>query len=173
MSDSVRENISLYQLQNRFYFDKQFTSTLPLHLSDVFNKSLKVKKLSEILVKLLESVQVGSFRQIPDVDMLVSKLKVGADHSVCFVLGNYSLVKSSYFQFNISNASFNIELVLEDPRIFTWRTVSIHKLRIQGDTLIVDKNQWRTYNLDLSRDVFVERDPTKNCTVYPNNEYKS
>ena len=84
-----------------------------------------------------------------------------------------SLVKGSYFQFNISNASFNIELVLEDPRILTWRTVSIHKLRIQGNALIVDKKQWRTYNLDLSQDVFVERDPTKNCTVDPKNEFES
>ena len=105
--------------------------------------------------------------------MLVSKLKVCADNSVCFVLGNYSLAKSSFFQFNICDASLNIELLLVDPRIFTLRTISIHKLRVQGDRLLVDKNHWRTYNLDLNQDVFVEKDPTKNCAVYPNREYES
>ena len=150
-----------------------FFSILPLHLSDVFQKSLKVKKLSEIITAVSESVQVGIGREFLDVNILVSKLKVRADNSVCFVLGNYSLAKSSFFTFNYRYASFNIELILVDPRIFTWRTISIHKLRIQGDRLLVGQNQWRTYNLDLNQYVFVEKDPTKNCTVYPNSEYES
>ena len=38
--------------------------------------------------------------------------------------------------------------------------------------LLIDVN-YRSYNLDLRQDVFVEKDPTKNCTVYPNSEYDS
>ena len=153
-----------------------FQISLALHISDVFHKSLKVKKLSEVLTykaSLAENVEVGNYTKIPDVDMLVSMLKVRADNSVCFVLGNYSLAKGTFFLFNLCNSSCSIELVLVDPNMFTWRTISIQKLSNQGDRLLLEKNQWLTFNLDLSRDVFVEKDPTKNCTVYPNNEYES
>ena len=132
-----------------------------------------MKKLSEVLTSLSESVEAGSYREIPDVNMLVSILKVRADNSVCFVLGNYSLAKYSFIQFDLCNASCKIELVLVDPNMLTWRTISINKLSNQGDRLLLDTNQWRTYNLDLSHDVFVEKDPTKNCTIYPNSEYDS
>ena len=119
---------------------------------------------------LSESIQAGGYRVITDVDKLVSSLKIRADNSLCFVLGQYSLTQNAYYQFNLCNGSWDIELV---PNIFTWRTISINKLRIQGDALITNKNHWHTYNLDLSQEVFVEKDPTKNCTVYPNNESES
>ena len=137
----------------------------------MFHTSLRVKKLSRVLT-LLAEVQDGMFRDIIDVDTLVSKFKVRADNSVCFVLGHHSLAENSFFQFNLHNSSYNIELVLVDQNIFTWRTINIHKLRMQGDRLLIDEN-YRSYNLDLRQDVFVEKDPTKNCTVYPNSEYES
>ena len=141
----------------------------------MFHTSFKVKKLSKILT-LLSEVQDGKYRDIVDVDVLVSKIKLRADNSVSFVLGHHSLAKTSFFKFNLCNSSCNstctVELVLVDPNIFTWRTINIHKLSMQGDRLLVDKN-YRSYNLDLRQDVFVEKDPTKNCTVYPNSEHES
>ena len=141
----------------------------------MFDKSLKVKKLSEVL-SLLAELKGGNYTNILDVDKLVSKLKVRADNSVCFVLGHHSLAQMSFFKFNLCNSSCKstrtVELVLVDPNIFTWRTINIHKLSMQGDRLLIDEN-YRSYNLDLRQDVFVEKDPTKNCTVYPNSEHKS
>ena len=122
---------------------------------------------------MAETVKDGGYSDIPDVDVLVSKVKVRADNAVCFVLGNYSPEKRTFFHFNLKNASLNIELVLLDPNIFTWRTIVIHKLSIQGDRMLMKENLYGTYNLDLSQDVFVEKDPTKNCKVYPNSEYES
>ena len=124
-------------------------------------------------MRLSESVHSGGYRKIPDVDVLVSKIRARADNAICFVLGNFSLAKRTLFHFNHTNESFNIELVLLDPNIFTWRTIIIHKLSIQGDRFLMKENLWVTYNLDLSQDVFVEKDPTKNCTVYPNKDDKS
>ena len=138
-----------------------------------FYKSIRVQKLCEILIMLSESMQAGGYRVIPDVDKLVSSLRIRADNSLCFVLGQFSLPQNAYYQFNLCNGSCDIELVLVNPNIFTGRTISIHKLRIQGDRLLTDENGWHTYNLDLSQDGFVEKDPAKNCTIYPNNESES
>ena len=132
-----------------------------------------VKKLSQFLPKLSE-LEDGDFDEVLDVDKLVSKLKIRSDNSVCFVLGHYSLAKTTFFEFNLTgcNSSCNIELVLVDPNIFTWRDINIHKLSMQGDRLLIGR-KYRSYNLDLRQEVFVENDPTKNCTVYPNSEYES
>ena len=39
--------------------------------------------------------------------------------------------------------------------------------------MLMKENLYGIYNLDLSQYVFVEKDPTKNCRVYPNNDYES
>ena len=52
-----------------------YPRNFPLHLSDVFHKSLKVKKLSDVFTSLAE-IQDGNYVEKLDVDVLVSKIKV-------------------------------------------------------------------------------------------------
>ena len=133
-----------------------------------------VKKLSDVVKEITELDDL-EHRAVPDIDSLVSTLKINIDGSVCFVLGNYNVVRNTVFTFNAVPNIKEIELFFEDPLLFTQRTMLTNRLNFHGSRFLVDmaKNTSQKFNMEIGQEVFVENAPNINCIVYPNKEYES
>ena len=136
--------------------------------------SMSVKKLSDVVSEIAE-LDVLGFRYVPHIDHLVSTLKINIDGSVCFVLGNYNVVRNIIITFNAVQKINHIELFFEDSKFFTMRTMLTHRLNFQGSRFLVDmaKNTLQKFNIEIRQEVFVENAPSINCVVYPSKEYES
>ena len=96
----------------------------------------------------------------------------------CFTLKPKAVLKADplniFLQPNLP--FYEIEVKLSDINLYSGRQIVAHAMNHQGDRIATTNLQTqriKLYYVELSQEVYVEEDPTKNCTNYPNSEHET
>ena len=70
----------------------------------------------------------------------------------------------------------DLEVELSDINLYSQRLIVTHSISHKGDQMVKKHSQTqnlKVFYVELNQVAYVEEDPTKNCTNYPNNKYMS
>ena len=74
-------------------------------------------------------------------------------------------------------SEFDIKILVEDKELLSCnRQIMQHQLLFSGDDIRLEKSKkfiGRSYSIAFTKTEFVEKDTTKNCKIYPNEDFES
>ena len=150
---------------------------MPTNISD-FNEKLSIwKKLSDIVQMfiILKESSIESLTGKKEINSLVESARVFyAEY--CFTLKPNTLSNAESVTIVMQpNLMFQeIQIKLSDINLYSGRHIVAHSLNHRGDqisTKALQQNILKIFYVELSQEVYVKDDPTKNCTNYPNSEH--
>ena len=120
--------------------------------------------MNRILDKMVVNLMVASARQFYA--------------EFCFTLKPKAVLKADSLNIFLQpNLPFDeLEVKLSDINLYSGRQIVAHAMNHQGDRIATTNLQTqriKLYFVELSQEVYVEDDPTKNCTNYPNSEHET
>ena len=167
------------QVQNKALLSWSGYETTFTDPSQFLDTVLLWKKLSDFVSSLI-ILNDGNWKVLTDksdIDDLVQE----TNHYVsqyCFTLKPDFISKTSSVEILFSsNASLEVDILLQDAGIFTRRTILEHSTNYRGVKVGTKAGDNRTFVKDfiveVSQEVFAEEDVTKNCSIYPNDRHRS
>ena len=167
------------QVQNKALLSWSGYETTFTDPSQFLDTVLLWKKLSDFVSSLI-ILNDGNWKVLTDksdIDNLVQE----TNHYVsqyCFTLKPDFISKTSSVEILFSsNASLEVDILLQDAGIFTKRTILEHSTNYRGVKVGTKAGDNRTFVKDfiveVSQEVFAEEDVTKNCSIYPNDRHRS
>ena len=74
-------------------------------------------------------------------------------------------------------SEYDIKILVEDKELSSCnRPIMQHQLLFSGDDIRLEKSKkfiGRSYSIAFTKTEFIEKDRTKNCKIYPNDDFKS
>ena len=148
-------------------------------VSDLVWKMSTWKQLSEI-VKSIWIVREESIEMESDKEKIYSAVESARIFlsEFCFTLKQNFFVGAEALVVNLqANLTFQeIEIKLNDISLYSGRHILAHSMNHKGDRMFIKssgQDLMRTYFVDISQEVYVEEDSTKNCVNYPTNKFDS
>ena len=83
------------------------------------------------------------------------------------------LIQSIYFWFNGRKNISSIQIKAQGRHLVSHRDLFHNSFYSTGDAVIGDPGFYKKYGIEISENVYVEEDPSKDCRDYPNKEYES
>ena len=137
-----------------------------------------LKKLKDLLNRVMIKRTDGS-KQFLDLDLFVQNTRPTKRN--CFVLDMSAgeSIETAFFFFKTMNGS--VQILMESSTLSTDRDLSVQsRYRTGHDIGMPLKNAneesgtgWKTYDVMLSENIYVETDPTKGCRNYPTENFPS
>ena len=133
------------------------------------------RNLSDIVsgIMFLRNGKWESTKDISEINAL-SKQSRAFFTKYCFSL-NSSMIPFSAIGIIPHSEVKEIEIQLEDKNLATRRQIMANNMNNQGPLMTYQNSSMalNMYMVELSEEVFMKDDLTKNCTDYPNDQYKS
>ena len=83
------------------------------------------------------------------------------------------LIQSIYFWFNGRKNISSIQIKAQGRHLVSHRDLFHNSFYSTGDAVIGVPGFYKKYGIEISENVYVEEDPSKDCRDYPNEEYES
>ena len=134
------------------------------------------KSLSDV-VSILSFVRNGKWEFVRDIHEINALTKESRTYPTkyCFSLYSSEMIPFSTIAITPRSEVKEMEIQLEDKNLVTRRQLLVNNMNNEG-ALMTYQNSSKALNLytvELSEEVFMKEDLTKNCTDYPNEQYNS
>ena len=82
------------------------------------------------------------------------------------------IVKSMWIKFNNEKTN-KVTIHLQGRTLASSRKIYDHTFYSKGDEMFVESGRYRKYAVEISKNVYLEEDKSKNCRNYPNADFAS
>ena len=152
-------------------------------IADLFEKSKALKTLEELLgFAIITRSDTSQQNQGPPLRSFeTSQRKTRPTLRNCFVLDLFDKgsIETVFFKFE-ENLTGSVQILMESSTLFTDRDLSVqsqykmgHDIVVPLKTNLVTGSVQKTYDVMLSKNTYVENDPTKGCRNYPTENFPS
>ena len=140
---------------------------------DVFKNISIVRNLSDILnpVYIVSNKPLQSVSKFEGVRFSPYYPGIRAELDLSQYLKNTNDLEI-YFPFKKSE-EYSTEIQLDDIFSNIWRPLIRNKMKHKGSSIIASKKEKRKYYIRIGQRIFDEKDETKNCRPYPNENFIS